>query len=433
MADSKATMRIAAVAIAAAAAGAAVLAMTGWLGPSGPGAPSGAPDAPPAAQPAGQGGAPAAAVLPAARSPEPDPRSAPAPDLARGAPEPPAAEIPAEGAPPAEAPRFDVVRVEPDGAALVAGRAAPGATVEARIDGETVGEATADATGQFVLFAQADPGPAAREMTLAARLPGRPETVSADSVLILPGGLAPTSAPDAAAPLQPAPAAGEPLALAAAPPAAGDRDPAPAPAAAAGETPQAAAPGAAAEATVADAPDAPPVLLRTSSTGGVSVLDPAALGPASGVTLDALTYTARGEVHLAGRGTAGRTARIYADDRAQADAPIDGQGTWTATLASLTEPGRYTLRVDEIDDAGRVASRIESPFLREPPEALAALPDQVVVQPGHSLWAIAHARYGSGTRYALIYGANRERIRDPDLIYPGQVFDLPSGEAPPPR
>ena len=89
--------------------------------------------------------------------------------------------------------------------------------------------------------------------------------------------------------------------------------------------------------------------------------------------------------------------------------------------------------VDEIDETGRVASRIESPFLREPPETLAALPHQVVVQPGHSLWAIAQARYGSGTRYALVYGANRERIRDPDLIYPGQVFDLPSGEAPPPR
>lgn len=86
--------------------------------------------------------------------------------------------------------------------------------------------------------------------------------------------------------------------------------------------------------------------------------------------------------------------------------------------------------MDEIDGAGKVASRVESPFLREDPAALAewgVAPDatDVVVQPGHNLWRIAEARYGTGTRYTVIYAANRDRIRDPDLIYPGQVFDLP--------
>ena len=32
---------------------------------------------------------------------------------------------------------------------------------------------------------------------------------------------------------------------------------------------------------------------------------------------------------------------------------------------------------------------------------------------------------GAGTRYTLIYQANRDSIRDPDLIYPGQIFRLP--------
>ena len=442
MADSKATLRIAAVGCLA-AAGAVVLALTGGPEPSGRPAPEGAPQAAPVAASAVQGAAAPGTPDPAVQtaSVHTDPAQTGAVEPAPAAEAPETAPAPTPATPPSEAPRFDVVRVEPDGAALVAGRAAPGATVEARLDGRTVASGTADASGQFVLFAETAPGPRAQELTLAARLPDRAETVSTDSVLILPSAAGRPAVGAEAPPPPDAPgaAADAPDRPEAAPPPPGE--PAQAAAAAAPPAADAALDTSTADAALdtstadvaSDAAAAAPVLLRTSSTGAVSVLEPAALGPARGVTLDALTYTATGDVHLSGRGRAGRTARIYADDRRQADAAIDGQGAWTATLASLSEPGRYTLRIDEIDETGRVASRIESPFLREPPETLAALPHQVVVQPGHSLWAIAQARYGSGTRYALVYGANRERIRDPDLIYPGQVFDLPSGEAPPPR
>ncbi|MDF2233088.1 LysM peptidoglycan-binding domain-containing protein [Albimonas sp. CAU 1670] len=460
-------MRIATV-VAALALGAGALALTGWIGPKGPSAPGGGPDASPGAAPVAAIPGRPPATTPGASAPEtPAPEAAPAADAdAPSAPE--AGTSVAEAASP-DAPRFDVVRVEPDGAALVAGRAAPGATVEARLNGAVIGEAVADATGQFVLFAEtapraetqagpeAAPAAVAQELTLAARLPGRPETLSADSVLILPAAAAPGATIASVAPLEApqagAPRPGAPAAPGPAPPPAPTRTEAPAegefadaPAAGtpdASQAPQIAEASAepagqgdaAGEATqqAAALEPAPPVLLKTSSTGEVSVLDPERLGPARGVTLDALTYTERGDVHLAGRGAAGRTARIYADDRHQADAAVGEDGAWRITLAGLRRPGHYTLRVDEVDERGRVASRIESPFLREPPEALAAQPGQVVVQPGHSLWAIAQARYGSGTRYALIYGANRDRIRDPDLIYPGQVFDLPSGETPPPR
>ena len=47
------------------------------------------------------------------------------------------------------------------------------------------------------------------------------------------------------------------------------------------------------------------------------------------------------------------------------------------------------------------------------------------VQPGSTLWAIAKERYGSGIEYHKVFEANKERIRDPDLIYPGQVFEIP--------
>ena len=50
----------------------------------------------------------------------------------------------------------------------------------------------------------------------------------------------------------------------------------------------------------------------------------------------------------------------------------------------------------------------------------------IVVEPGNSLWRIARRTYGQGTRYTVIFEANRKQIENPDLIYPGQVFNLPS-------
>src|SRR6056297_623935 len=84
---------------------------------------------------------PAALPRPA---PEPAPRAAPA---ARQ--EPPAREVPAEIA----RPSLDIVRLEPDGTALVAGRARPGQAVTVILDGRAVAMAEAGADGTFVVFA----------------------------------------------------------------------------------------------------------------------------------------------------------------------------------------------------------------------------------------------------------------------------------------
>jgi nucleoid-associated protein YgaU len=48
-----------------------------------------------------------------------------------------------------------------------------------------------------------------------------------------------------------------------------------------------------------------------------------------------------------------------------------------------------------------------------------------VVSRGDSLWRISRITYGDGTRYAIVYRANRDRIRDPNLIHPGQILVLP--------
>jgi LysM repeat protein len=67
-----------------------------------------------------------------------------------------------------------------------------------------------------------------------------------------------------------------------------------------------------------------------------------------------------------------------------------------------------------------------------PPPAAGADPAYHQVLSGDTLWDIAASHYGDPTRWPQIYGANRDRIRDPDLIYPGQRFAIPASDFPVP-
>ena len=90
-------------------------------------------------------------------------------------------------------------------------------------------------------------------------------------------------------------------------------------------------------------------------------------------------------------------------------------------------PGVHALRVDELDSSGQVVARVELPFERATVSeaTLVRAGGRVVVQPGQNLWRLARAVYGQGTRYRVIYLANRDQIRDPRRIYPGQAFAVP--------
>ena len=482
---------------------------------------AGAPAAPPSPRESGQPAAPATPATPAAPA-APDQPDQPDRTASSEAPEAPAAapdESPKAGAesgadklaqegeaaeraaPPPPPPSFDLVRVDPEGNALVAGRAAPGSTVAILLDGQRIEEAVAGPDGAFVSLFSLSLSEKPRELRLRQQptAGGQGEAlVSTEAVLIAPvtppaeAAVAEAEPADAGAPqLAENTAANAPTAPAApaangggpndteearapeqgavvAPPAgttapaapprpdsvagSGAGESAEAPAAEAPASDMAAAPPSPAAPPAPEAgpeparkaeehPAAPAVLLATEE--GVRVLQSGGLSepqaPAS-VALDAISYDPLGKVRLAGRGSIGEGfVRVYLNNRPVHTEPIAPDGSWQAFLPEISA-GVYTLRLDELDSQGDVVSRIETPFKRESPELLArALPapppdggytlTQVTVQPGNTLWGIASKAYGKGILYVRVFEANRDRIRDPDLIYPGQVFVVPQPDA----
>lgn len=452
-----------------------------------------------------------------------------------------AVEAPPEAPPEAEAevaadlPKIDTWRVAPDGEALVAGLAAPQAVVEVLVDGQTVAEGRALGSGEFVVQFTLAPNPDPSLMWLAMTPEGGQTIASAEMVALGPiegPVLVVADAPESSAEAEPTPA--EPV---------------------------------------------PPQALLLTDEGAVVLHDQPQADPIpfAQVVIDTISYAPDGAVRIGGRGMAGAGLRLYLDNALVADLSVPGDGLWLVTLGD-TAPGIYTLRVDQLDDDGKVTSRFETPFKRETLEALAAavgvgtaaaeppvpapdpepsideppaaapavaeaavpedpvaetaaapeaqlaeasVPDgspvvgsvdtdvaevaeaipvpaaeptqapdvatsddlpaealaeapeadsgmapdpvgeeplevaseaasadvapilettgtelaelapqpprpvTVTVQPGFTLWGIAQERYGDGVLYVQVFEANRDKIRDPDLIYPGQVFTVP--------
>lgn len=170
--------------------------------------------------------------------------------------------------------------------------------------------------------------------------------------------------------------------------------------------------------------DAAPVIFQPSEEG-VRLIQPASRADDASVTLDSISYDAKGQVRFSGRAQQAATIRLYLDGAPTLVTRAADDSSWQAIAGSAIAPGVYTLRVDQLDETGAVTSRIETPFLREQIVEGDLGDNQLTVQTGNNLWKLAEGIYGAGTRYTLIYQANRDSIRDPDLIYPGQIFKLP--------
>jgi nucleoid-associated protein YgaU len=299
------------------------------------------------------------------------------------------------------APSFDVVRVNPKGDTVIAGRAAAGAEVTILSNDKAIGKVTADKRGEWVLVPAKPLPPGSRRLGLSAQLPGK-EPVLSDTDVVM---VVPEKGKDIAG--RPVTAPSQPLVL---------------------KVPR------------SGARQGPSLVLQAPSTGetaGAPTIFQAprlAAAPAGGaksgqgadtLSIDVIDYDSQGRVIISGRARPGSRLRVYLDNRLVGTAEADAKGRWRFTPKAPLAPGTYALRVDQVETGGKVIARVEIPFTRA--AALASLPGQsvIVVQPGNSLWRIARRSYGRGVQYTVIYQANRDQIRDPDLIYPGQVFAVP--------
>ena len=146
---------------------------------------------------------------------------------------------------------------------------------------------------------------------------------------------------------------------------------------------------------------------------------------AKGLALDTVDYDDAGNLIMSGRAKPNTTVQVYVNNQPVGAPTADAKGRWTLKLDQTIPPGLYTLRVDQVEDSGKVVSRLELPFARASAADIDLKTGSVVVQPGNSLWRLARATYGDGAQFTTIYQNNQDQIRDPNLIYPGQVFSLP--------
>lgn len=262
---------------------------------------------------------------------------------------------------PAGEPSFDVVRIDAGGDAVIAGRALPGAKVVILDGGKELGEVVADGRGEWVFL---PPGPLAsgsRELRLRAVNPDGSRVESGEVVVLV------------------VPPRGQGGALA----------------------------------------------VKTARDGTSRILQgPAGNVPAGVLSLDMVDHDGKGRMTVSGRAPAGAKLNVYLDNKLLGPAVADAEGNWRVSGALPPGKGNHMLRADQLDAKGKVVGRVETTWNRAE-EAAPGGGSSVTVLQGNSLWRIARRLYGEGVAYTVIYEANRESIKNPDLIYPGQVFAVP--------
>ncbi len=296
----------------------------------------------------------------------------------------------APSAPVTTTPILDVIRVAPDGMTVIAGSAMPNAEIFLLLDGADSADAAADRAGNFVLLSKLPPSDSPRLLSVEAT----DETgarVAAEQTLIVAPIAAPISAPVDVAEAQ----------------------------------------GTADAASAAPTQSSTSPIVLQSDARGVSLVQGGG-DRAVALSIDTVSYSSAGDVQIAGRADAGAALRIYLNNALVAEATGGADGTWRADVTGVAA-GEYDLRVDQLAADGTVIARSETRFVREDAAQIAEASGSmenairvVTVERGFTLWGIAENMLGSGFDYVQIFDANRDQIRDPDLIYPGQVFSIPA-------
>ena len=118
--------------------------------------------------------------------------------------------------------------------------------------------------------------------------------------------------------------------------------------------------------------------------------------------------------------------------RSRAEAPFNVPGTVGANRSVLDQAvgssqAHQPSQRQDIAVSQQPSSTAATPLSEGASPSAAIVPKiaTTIVSRGDSLWRISRVTYGAGMRYAIVYKANRDQIRNPNRIYPGQIFVLP--------
>ena len=263
-------------------------------------------------------------------------------------------------------PQFDVVRITKDGSAVLAGRASPGAKITVSNGKQVIGIVTANRKGEWVLIPDMPLTPGDTELRVESEQHGRAK-VRADHVVVL-------KVPERDSKVQPL-----------------------------------------------------VVLLPRKPQGTARILQNHTSEFAfqkGKLIFKSVDYDDQGNTIMAGIGEIGHVIKIYADNQNLGEGKVNDSGEWIVQLKDKLSPGAHNLRVDQCY-GNDVKMRIEVPFVKVEKPLENKTKEFVIVQPGNSLWRIARRELGGGTRYTVIYKANKQKVLDPNLIYPGQILAIP--------
>jgi hypothetical protein len=351
-------------------------------------------------------------------------------------------------------PTFDVVSVDPDGTAVMAGRALPGSSVTLQVGDKAIGRAMASDRGEWVIIPdQKIPG-GSQTLSLKATLPKSGETVRSDQFATIVMQQAQVSADDSDGGQA---GAGTIVTTGQEKLAQSDRKKNISGVAgtkavrASVEQKIASLPAKLIDNSIVemlDRQNEKPVETTSETMEAFSAPATASpmvvvsqLGKASrvvqrtdslaaetlAVTFDSVDYDEVGNVIIAGQVEAGADVRAYLDNKILGDVTADETGSWSLRTMRSIKPGVHELRIDHLDPSGVVITRAQAPFSPVTPDIAAQARERgkVIIQPGDNLWTIARHIYGQGMLYSVIYSANTNQIMDPDLIYPGQLLVTP--------
>ena len=134
-----------------------------------------------------------------------------------------------------------------------------------------------------------------------------------------------------------------------------------------------------------------------------------------------IDYNEDNDFHVEGMAKKGYKVNLYMNNKLVSSVKADNNGNWVVDTEFELSKSKQVIRADMLNSKGKVVKRVEYKFT---PVLIDGENSMVVVKKGDCLWNLALKEYGKGTNYVVIFEANKSQIKNPDLIYVGQVFSI---------